>query len=426
MNAFVLIIILVLLVIGYIIYRVISFGYKLFEGPLGFLTGSTKPRPVGPLNSCKPDQEKNGALCYPKCKENYKGVGPVCWERCPEGYRDDGAFCAKDSYGRGVGKIPSTCPAGQVKKGALCYEECPTGYHWFGLDCVKNCPSDYKDTGHHCTKPSYGRGAGRIPDKWPCNHWDAKDPKTGQLVPNKWRDDGTSCWSDAHIFGRMRSAGWNGKCRPGEKKKCAGICGHSFVSCYKDCPAGYHNDGLTCRKTGVGIKKNLFQRQHCRDDEEKIGALCYKKCKENYKGVGPVCWGRCPGGMTDIGVGCQKNGLINRSMHPKAPQCHTDEEKQAGLCYKHCKDGYKGVGPVCWRRCPQGMKDIGVSCAKHSYGRGAGHPLICGAEKPDKIGALCYGACSEGYKAKNITCVKDDGWGLGKLKDKILGKSDKK
>ena len=32
---------------------------------------------------------------------------------------------------------------------------------------------------------SYGRGAGRLPDKRPC--------------PPGLRDDGTSCWNDAHI-----------------------------------------------------------------------------------------------------------------------------------------------------------------------------------------------------------------------------------
>lgn len=64
------------------------------------------------LSSCDSNEEKDGALCYPKCKAGYNGVGPVCWASCPEGYKNDGATCrrdviirAKKSYGRGVGKL---------------------------------------------------------------------------------------------------------------------------------------------------------------------------------------------------------------------------------------------------------------------------------------------------------------------------------
>ena len=46
--------------------------------------------------------------------------------------------------------------------------------------------------------------------------------------------------------------------------------------------------------------------------------------------------------------------------------CLEGKEKDAGLCYKPCREGYKGVGPVCWK----GLK---------SYGRGVGTPMtpIC-------------------------------------------------
>lgn len=65
-----------------------------------------------PLSSCDSNEEKDGALCYPKCKSGFNGVGPVCWAECPAGYKNDGATCRKDvviqakkSYGRGVGKL---------------------------------------------------------------------------------------------------------------------------------------------------------------------------------------------------------------------------------------------------------------------------------------------------------------------------------
>jgi len=60
------------------------------------------------ITDCPADKEKQLALCYPRCREGFTGVGPVCWQDCPSGYRDDGAFCAKPAaYGRGVGRIGS-------------------------------------------------------------------------------------------------------------------------------------------------------------------------------------------------------------------------------------------------------------------------------------------------------------------------------
>ncbi len=65
-----------------------------------------------PLRTCDSNEEKDGALCYPKCKAGFNGVGPVCWGTCPAGYKNDGATCrrdvvirAKKSYGRGAGKL---------------------------------------------------------------------------------------------------------------------------------------------------------------------------------------------------------------------------------------------------------------------------------------------------------------------------------
>ena len=37
---------------------------------------------------------------------------------------DDKTFCWKDSYGRGVGKIPTGCPSGYRLEAGLCYEPC--------------------------------------------------------------------------------------------------------------------------------------------------------------------------------------------------------------------------------------------------------------------------------------------------------------
>jgi len=104
--------------------------------------------------------EKYGALYYPKCKDGYDNVGCcICRQKhCPSGYHDDGATCRRDvhiygksSYGRGVGKPLSTCPANEEKDAALCYTKCKSGFHGVGPVCWQNCPSGRKDCGAGCT-----------------------------------------------------------------------------------------------------------------------------------------------------------------------------------------------------------------------------------------------------------------------------------
>jgi len=71
----------------------------------------------GPVTTCAPGLERNGALCYPKCIAGFVGNGPVCFQQCPAGYKDDGALCrkdaiiiAKETYGRGAGVVMNTVP----------------------------------------------------------------------------------------------------------------------------------------------------------------------------------------------------------------------------------------------------------------------------------------------------------------------------
>ena len=34
-------------------------------------------------------------------------------------------------------------------------------------------------------------------------------------------------------------------------------------------------------------------------------------------------------------------------------KCASNKEKDAGLCYKRCRDSFNGVGPVCWGQPPR-------------------------------------------------------------------------
>lgn len=145
------------------------------------------------ISTCPSDKEKNGFLCYPKCRSGFKGVGPVCWQYCPKNFRDDGAFCAKPApYGRGTGSF--TKHKGYERWGLLYYPKCKTNFHNVACCiCSPDCPSGMTDIGVSCAKKSYGRTAGT--------------PLT------------------------------------------------------------------------------------CKSNEELSGALCYPPCRDGFKGIGPVCWG---------------------------------------------------------------------------------------------------------------------------------------
>jgi hypothetical protein len=116
-------------------------------------------RGVGTIpNQCGSGRENDAGLCYPNCAGGYDGVGPVCWEYCPAETIDDGAFCridviinAKDTYGRGVGTVPTTCPdADRNFSAGLCYQFCPAGWDTSGSTCSQQCATGSTDLGDAC------------------------------------------------------------------------------------------------------------------------------------------------------------------------------------------------------------------------------------------------------------------------------------
>jgi hypothetical protein len=68
---------------------------------------------------CEEGYEKHGSMCYEKPKPGFHCDLVTCYKDCPPNYRDIGISCAKDSYGRGVGKVPTQCPASYTYDGAL-------------------------------------------------------------------------------------------------------------------------------------------------------------------------------------------------------------------------------------------------------------------------------------------------------------------
>ncbi len=218
----------------------------------------------------------------------------------------DDDICWRESYGRGAGTIPTGCSSGKIYETGLCYKKCTRpGYEGGGGPlCLAKCPSNFSDTGLHCFKPAaYGRGAGRIPD--------VRCPRGFSQ-----RGIGAAAWCD------------NGPTWPWD---------------------------LETRSATTS----------CRSNEERNGGLCYPKCKSGYKAFACcVCSPICPSNTVDIGVSCQKNSY-GRGVGTIPTGCSNGKENQAGLCYKKCKSGKKGVGPVCWEKsCPSNYPvNCGLSCA---------------------------------------------------------------
>ncbi len=112
--------------------------------------------------------EKNAGLWYQKCREGFHNTGCcICSPDCPSGMKDIGVSCQKKSYTRTAGKPLSACGSNEEKDGALCYPKCKAGYNGVGPVCWENCPAGYTNDGATCRKPgdidakkSYGRGAG--------------------------------------------------------------------------------------------------------------------------------------------------------------------------------------------------------------------------------------------------------------------------
>jgi hypothetical protein len=63
-----------------------------------------------------------------------------------------------------------------------------------------------------------------------------------------------------------------------------------------------------------------------------------------------------------IDLSCAKKVYIGK---PKTAGCGS-KEYDAGLCYKKCRPGYNGVGPVCWGKVPSRWVACGMGAAKNS------------------------------------------------------------
>jgi hypothetical protein len=146
---------------------------------------------------------------------------------------------------------------------------------------------------------AYGRGVGTIPNScgagkvmdaglcYPsCNPgYQGVGPVCWQICPAGFHDDGLTCRKDGSIIGADTS-------------KCPwyDICGLTFAQGCSVCPAGYHDDGCTCRIDPQIFWKSSYGRgvgglPGCAAGQEEDAGLCYPPCTDGFTGVGPLCWG---------------------------------------------------------------------------------------------------------------------------------------
>lgn len=205
-------------------------------------------------------------------------------------------FCWKDSYGRGVGTVPTSCAPGQEMRGLLCYDNCPAGMQRAAatIDCHSVCPPGYRDDGLFCRRAEYGRGAGYA--------WEIRDGFSSAGMISRCESDGNgkgTCEMSAAIAYPKCRPGYSAAgcciCRPTEPNcEQLGLGGRVDLSCAKKIQIG------SAPKLGIcpGGSSNLPGSA-----QEMDAGLCYGGCEPGYTGVGPVCWKAPPSGWVHCGMG---------------------------------------------------------------------------------------------------------------------------
>ena len=153
-------------------------------------------------------------------------------------------------------------------------------------------------------------------------------------------------------------------------------------------------DGCWKDSYGRGVGRPIHA---CPAGMEKDAGLCYEYCRDGYKGVGPVCWEKCKPGYTDNGAFCGKSGEIISSNNAACPWydiCGLTFERGCSFCPDH-NPPYANDGCTC-RIDPH-------TYAKDSYGRGVGKPMGCATNEQYDAG-LCYDFCRSNYYGVGPVC----------------------
>ena len=311
-------------------------------------------RGVGTMPGCASDEEKDGALCYPKCRAEYNGVGPVCWQK--------------------------NCPPDKPKKrGLICYEDCGRreggNGGWFNgslLECAA-CNGGWRSDGFlGCKKPGGWKPA------WPY--------RSGR----KQKGFGS--------YGRGVGKPLR-VCSGSKSEKDAGLC-------YKPCKPGFKGVGPMCHpKAGAGIKKTVFQRQYCgpsstrpNENRKLIAGVCWDKCMEGDRDDGALC---APAG----GAGIKKTLMDRQYCGPSSTRPGENRKNVAGVCWDKCREGDKDIGALCEPSHGIGIKrtlfDRHYCGSGDTAGKGEGHKSNERSDQKEVAG-VCWDRCSTYQKENGV------------------------
>jgi hypothetical protein len=191
-----------------------------------------------------------------------------------QGIQEPTEFYWKGSYGRGIGTVVDTCPAGKIQRGGLCYDSCRAGYSDNGtLTCATDCPPGYSDRGAIC-------------------HYDG----TGSYSPVHW--DNCAARAPGWLGGGCIGGTVEDGCRDGYTKR-ASVCYYERV------PAGMSGTGMDPTKGTYSDRPPVGLT--CGGGKQYQDTLCYTPCRSGMEGKGPVCWTAVPSGWVDCGFGYAKD-----------------------------------------------------------------------------------------------------------------------
>lgn len=176
------------------------------------------------------------------------------------------------------------------------------------------------------------------------------------------------CWKNSYGRGVGRPLH---KCPEGKTKigaLCYSHCREGYTrwgfDCHQNCPPGWLDEGLFCKHPGKTYGRGagfpwkfgdplndskMFKRceeEHGKGNCEKHGLIVYPKCKDGYFNDG-CCLCRPKFDCGKLGMGIRLFNSCGTKLEigdPTPMKCNDDEDENAGLCYKKCKSGYKGVG----------------------------------------------------------------------------------
>ncbi len=297
-------------------------------------------------------------------------------------------FCWRDSYGRGVGTVPTSCAPGQDMVGLLCYDKCSAGMQRAGVDCHSTCPAGFRDDGLFCRRAEYGRGAG-----YP---WRFSDGFSSDGMLNRCNKDnqGLGC--------EMSGAIAYPKCRPGYTAVGCCICRPSVPDCLALGLGG--NLDLSCaKKIEVGQPKlgACPAGTNGLAGAQEMDGGCYGSCQAGYKGVGPVCWGNAP-----------KKPLVD----PDWKECAMGAAKDDLTCGKVTFNQVASVGQLALTAATLGSSMLGSTAASSAQKAG----MLADLEAKYNALIAAYNAAKQQSKAiQAAETAYEVGSSLNKAKNDI-------